>query len=214
MADRDLIDSKQIKNGPVALRKEPSPDAKVLCLLPDGAIVSFEDDTGGTGYEKVRAWDEESEKSYTGYIPEGQYESIGTDLRNFRAQGEVISRTISLRVGPDVEARKLATLQHGETFTFARKEGDYIFVHYDGGKDGTSHEGYLRADLVVYPARHIVLNSGGVPAYAYPSLDAKQVSELSAGTRLTVIEELEDFWVVSLRTAAACIAKNDNVDLE
>ena len=54
----------------------------------------------------------------------------------------------------------------------------------------------------------LILRADNVPAYAAPSSQAKKVGSLPAYTRLTVIGEWDDYYVVSLRNAAACIRKD------
>src|SRR5699024_5342351 len=85
-------------------------------------------------------------------------------------------------------------------------DGRWLQVAYY--KDGTRLTGWVLTEYVVQNPMTLILRADNVPAYAAPSSQAKKVGSLPAYTRLTVIGEWDDYYVVSLRNAAACIRKD------
>ena len=51
----------------------------------------------------------------------------------------------------------------------------------------------------------LTLRKSNIPAYAAPTLEAKKVGSLSKYTQLNIIGTWDDFYIVSLRDAAAFI---------
>ncbi len=211
----DPVVSQQIAKGSLVMYESDSADSKKLMTLREGQIVGFENDMRTDApWVKVHAWDEGAGKFRRGWVKNGNFETIDADGPHFRSTGEVISRTVTLRVGPSADSEKLETLNHGYTFTFVRTEGDWTYIHYPSNQTKLNQEGYVRSELIVENAEHLVCRTGDIPAYAYPSYESKMVSYLGSGTRLTIIDEVDDFWIVSLRTAAASIPKDADVYVE
>jgi hypothetical protein len=127
--------------------------------------------------------------------------------------GVVISQNVSLRKDHSTGATRLRSLSNGERFDIVDRRDGWLYVAYTT-KEGEEVLGWLLEEYVVENPLYITLRNSNTPAYAYPASGSKKVGSLSKYTRLTVIAQLERYWVVSLRQAAAAIPKSAAVWLE
>lgn len=130
------------------------------------------------------------------------------------ATGEVISQKVSLRVDHAIGATLVQSLNNGDTFEILDRWEDWLYIAYFDAEKAVTVNGWLLDTYVVENPIHITLRNSNTAAYAYPSSDSKKVGSLVKYTRLTVIAELDKYWVVSLREAAACIRKSASVWLD
>lgn len=128
--------------------------------------------------------------------------------------GEVISMNVTLREGNSTSSTTIQSLHNGDTFDILDRDGDWLYIAYYDATQAQTINGWLLNYYVVENPIHITLRNSNTPAYAYPSSASKRVGSLVKYTRLTVIAELDRYWVVSLREAAACIPKTAQVWLD
>lgn len=128
--------------------------------------------------------------------------------------GEVISQNVSLRTDHATGAGLIKSIGNGENFLILDRWEKWLQAEYHDQDSGETYTGWLRADYVVENPLYITLRNSNTPAYAYPSANSKTVGSLAKYTRLTVIEQLDRYWVVSLREAAASIPKTAAVWLD
>lgn len=121
----------------------------------------------------------------------------------------VISRNASVWAQPRTNSTKLGTVKNGEDLTGILLEGDaagtlleqdgFYAVRYNGSV------GWINKAYTVAAPLEIVLMESNVPAYCAPDPSSKRVGSLSKLTRYTVLGFYDEFYVVSLREAAAYI---------
>jgi uncharacterized protein YgiM (DUF1202 family) len=128
--------------------------------------------------------------------------------------GEVVSQNVTLRVGHTSGSTTVRSLHNGETFEILDRWEDWLYIAYFDTDTAQTINGWLLDYYVVENPIHITLRNSNTAAYAYPSSDSKRVGSISKYTRLTVIAQLDRFWVVSLREAAAAIPKTAKVWLD
>ncbi len=128
--------------------------------------------------------------------------------------GEVISQNVSLREGHTSGSTSIRSLHNGETFEILDRWEDWLHIAYFDTDTAQTINGWLLDYYVAENPIHITLRNSNTAAYAYPSSDSKRVGSLSKYTRLTVIAQLDRYWVVSLREAAAAIPKTAKVWLD
>ncbi|MBQ8536684.1 MAG: SH3 domain-containing protein [Clostridia bacterium] len=119
--------------------------------------------------------------------------------------GEVICLGVSLRVDHKTSAKRIRTLDNGETFTILEEYDGWYRVNHEGT------EGWLLADYVAENPQHIYTRKSNIPARAWASKSSKRVGLIDANQRLTVIRELEDYWIVSFRNAMCYVSKDASV---
>lgn len=115
--------------------------------------------------------------------------------------GEVISRSASLRVSPDIESELIVSIKNGEEFTIIGENEDWYQAEFNG------ETGWIRKRYVVENPMHLVARSGG-NLYASPSITEKMVGSYSRYDRFTVIEETSRYYLISCRNAAAFVSRN------
>ncbi len=128
--------------------------------------------------------------------------------------GEVVSMNVTLREDHSTSSTTIRSLSNGDTFEILDRDGDWLYIAYYDTKTAQTINGWLLNYYVAENPVHIILRNSNTPAYAYPSSASKRVGSLAKYTRLTVIAELDRYWVVSLREAAACIPKTAQVWME
>lgn len=108
----------------------------------------------------------------------------------------------SLSVCDERGGRTIATLSEGDHFMTTQSWDGWADCH---ARDG-SVTGWVRSDyIVVDPAWYVTDES--MQVYAYPDFRAPRVALLDAGTKLPILHEEPDWFVVSLRGAAGWIRK-------
>jgi uncharacterized protein YgiM (DUF1202 family) len=128
--------------------------------------------------------------------------------------GEVVSQNVTLREGHTSGSTTVKSLHNGETFEILDRSGDWLYIAYYDMDTAQTINGWLLDWYVVENPMHITLRNSNTAAYAYPYADSKRVGSISKYTRLTVIAQLDRYWVVSLREAAAAIPKTAKVWLD
>jgi uncharacterized protein YgiM (DUF1202 family) len=128
--------------------------------------------------------------------------------------GEVISQNVTLREGHTTGSGAIRSLHNGETFEILDRYEDWLYIAYFDMDTSQTMNGWLLDYYVAENPIHITLRNSNTAAYAYPSSESKRVGSLSKYTRLTVIAQLDRYWVVSLREAAAAIPKTAKVWLD
>lgn len=166
------------------------------CALADGNI----DSTSGlpicSSYDFVHY-----RADYNKYIPvDGICRLYSpTDL-------QVISKSATVWTQPRTGSTKIATVSHGDILEgVADASGNvnatdgFYPVLYKG------QYGYINASYVVLSPLQIVLMESNVPAYCAPTTNAKKVGSLAKLTRYTVLGFYNDYYIISLRQAAAFV---------
>lgn len=128
--------------------------------------------------------------------------------------GEVISQNVSVRTDHSMSASTIRSLENGDTFQILDRWEQYLYIAYTDPDTMETINGWVLIYYVVENPMHITLRNSSTTALAYPSSDSKRVGSLSKYTRLTVIAQLDRYWVVSLREAAASIPKSAKVWLD
>lgn len=118
----------------------------------------------------------------------------------------IVSRNASVWSKPRTNSTKLGSAQHGEKLTGVL-DGYGNVVEQDGfyAVRYKNREGWGNSAYAVLAPLEIVLMQGNVPAYCAPDRASKRVGSLNKLTRYTVLGFYDDFYVVSLREAAAFI---------
>jgi uncharacterized protein YgiM (DUF1202 family) len=128
--------------------------------------------------------------------------------------GEVVSQNVTLREGHTSGSATVRSLHNGETFEILDRWEEWLYIAYFDMDTAQTINGWLLDYYVVENPMHITLRNSNTTAYAYPASDSKRVGSLSKYTRLTVIAQLDRYWVVSLREAAAAVPKTAKVWLD
>ncbi len=128
--------------------------------------------------------------------------------------GEVISQNVSVRADHSTSSATIRSLENGDTFQILDRWEQYLYIAYTDPKTMEIVNGWVLSYYVVENPMHITLRNSSTTALAYPSSDSKRVGSLSKYTRLTVIAQLDRYWVVSLREAAASIPKSAKIWLD
>jgi len=116
--------------------------------------------------------------------------------------GAVIARQITFRAEPKSNSKSLGSIKNGNYFTILdNNHRGWYHIQY-GGK-----EGYVM-DAYVVENPDIMILTSSTQVYAFPHSD-KRIGSLSAYTRLTIIDEYDGYYVVSLREASGFIRKRD-----
>jgi len=124
------------------------------------------------------------------------------------ATGECICLGVSLRTDHKTSAKKIRTIDNGETFTILEEYDGWYRVNHEGT------EGWLLADYVIEEPEHLYTRKNNIPARAWASKSSKRVGLIGDNERLTVIRELENYWIVSYRNAMCYVSKDASVWLE
>ena len=124
----------------------------------------------------------------------------------------VLCEKLTLRENPDISSRTVKTLSYGDQPIVVgadrpqgaeRKNG---FVYCALGDSIDSPCGWINADyIVINPAWYVT--EGETPVYAWDDASAPRVALLDGGTRLPILKEGENWYLVSLRGAAGWIRK-------
>lgn len=120
----------------------------------------------------------------------------------------VISKSISLRVEPNVRSERISSLSNGTLLNILNDQGDWLYVNVWNQKEQAYIQGWLKSDFIVRNPRFVTTHQSTY-VYAIPDRGGKKVGEVISGTQLVVIGEYGDFWVVNLRSASGFIYKED-----
>ena len=124
----------------------------------------------------------------------------------------VLCESLTLREKPDLSSKAVQTLKHGEqvivvdadTKQGAKKENGFVYCCLNDSED--SPGGWVLADyIVINPAWYVTEKKTTV--YAWNDTAALKVALLDKGTKLPILKEEGDWYLVSLRGAAGWIHK-------
>ena len=131
-------------------------------------------------------------------------------------RAKVHCHRLSLRAEPAEEAKTLAKLDNGQEMLIV--DNEEYGSHYVNGfsyvmveKDNKVICGWVLRELITTWPFHLVTGERGVQIYASPSMMTKLTDELSAGVEYTILEEMDEFYIVNFREAAGFIRKDENV---
>jgi uncharacterized protein YgiM (DUF1202 family) len=124
----------------------------------------------------------------------------------------VLCESLTLREKPDSSSKAVQTLKYGEqvivvnadTKQGAKKENGFVYCCLNDSED--SPVGWVLADyIVVNPAWYVTEKKTTV--YAWNDTAALKVALLDKGTKLPILKEEGDWYLVSLRGAVGWIQK-------
>lgn len=127
-------------------------------------------------------------------------------------QAVVLCETLTLRESSSSSSKALQTLNYGDLPivvgadlpTGPREENGFVYCVLGDSEDSPS--GWLNADyLVINPAWYITEKATAV--HAWNDSTAPKVALLDKGTRLPILREEGDWYIVSLRGAVGWIHK-------
>jgi len=122
----------------------------------------------------------------------------------------VVSRNASVWAEPRTNSKKLGTVKNGQDLSGIPADtagGSNRIVEMNGfyAVSYNNQTGWINSAYVVHAPFEIVLMESNVPAYCAPDVQSKKVGSLSKLTRYTVLGFYDDYYVISLREAAAYI---------
>lgn len=120
--------------------------------------------------------------------------------QNYKEQGYVLCESLSLRSNPNNTAKAISSIPYGTILDVRQVEDQWCKVNYQG----TS--GWVDARYVILNPRFLTTQNE-TAAYAYPASNAPRVGLIDPNTRLAILFEYDDYYVVSLRAASAFIHK-------
>lgn len=140
---------------------------------------------------------------YNGWV---DIAGLGGVTMSEAASVRVISRNASVWEKPQTNSGKLGSAQNGEQLS-CEMDANGGYVMQDGfyAVKYKNRQGWINSAYVVAGPLEIVLMESNVPAYCAPNRNSKRVGSLAKLTRYTVLGFYNDFYVVSLREAAAFI---------
>lgn len=141
---------------------------------------------------------------YFGYFSsEGMGGVTTPDSRRVR----VISKSATVWTQPRTGSSKLGSVEHGTELDCVLDANGYSITPVSGFYPVwyKGQYGYINDDYVVLAPYEIVLMESNVPAYCAPTTGAKKVGSLSKHTRYTVLGFYGDYYIISLRQAAAFV---------
>ena len=124
----------------------------------------------------------------------------------------VLCETLTLREEPSFSSKAVQTLNYGDLPIVvgadspdgAEKENGFVYCTLGDSEDSPS--GWINADyIVINPSWYVTEKATAV--YAWDDTDAPKIALLDEDTRLPILKEEGDWYVVSLRGAAGWIHK-------
>lgn len=124
----------------------------------------------------------------------------------------VLCENLTLRENPNTSSRAVETLHYGDRPIVvgadlpagAKKENGFVYCTLGDSEDSPS--GWINADyIVINPAWYVAEML--TPVYAWNDTTAPKVALLDSGTRLAILKEDADWYIVSLRGAVGFIHK-------
>jgi hypothetical protein len=135
-----------------------------------------------------------------GTRPADTAQTGGTNAAAITGSAYVISQTVTMRQKNSLSAKAIVSIPYGESIQMLRQSDGWVYGKYE------SYIGWVsEAYLVVNPRYFTTISD--TPAYAYPSDKSPRVGLLTRNTKLAIIAEYGDYFVVSLRGASAFIKK-------
>jgi len=124
----------------------------------------------------------------------------------------VLCEKLTLREEPSTSSKAVKTLNYGEQpivvaadqLAGAREENGFVYCTLGDSEDSPS--GWINSDyIVINPAWYVTVYETAV--YAWDDTDAPKVALLDKDTRLPILKEEDDWYIVSLRGAVGWIHK-------
>ena len=124
----------------------------------------------------------------------------------------VLCDTLTLREKPTASSRAIQTLNYGDlpivvdadTASGAKEENGFVYCTLGDSEDAPV--GWINADYIfINPSWYVTVKNTAV--YAWNDTSAPKVALLDKGTRLPILKEESDWFVVSLRGATGWIHK-------
>lgn len=119
-------------------------------------------------------------------------------------QGFVLSETLSMRDGPNYNASRVAQVPYATVIILENARDGWYYGHFSDGSG--IHYGWVPADFILENPVYFTTTSL-TNAYAYPSTSALKVGQVEAYVTLPIIDEVNGFYAVSLRSGSAFIKK-------
>ena len=117
----------------------------------------------------------------------------------------VISKSVTIRSKAGYNGSSLGSASNGERLeVLDDSDATWLQVRYAGKKKDI--EGWVLRSYVVMQPLTITLRRSNTPAYCAPVRSSKLVGSLSAYTTMDVIGTYDNFYIVSLRQAAAFVS--------
>lgn len=162
-----------------------------------------------SGGNEKRGWVPGTVVDHLNALPAGQTPQQAVRL-------EVICQSLTLREDAKGSAKRVANIPNGAHVYQLDEAEEWIKVRYmQEGKDYVVNEleGWVHRDYIMWNPEHITLRKS-TKAYAHPFGDSPVLNTVGAGTRLTVLGETDDYWIVNFRSASAFISKKADVATE
>lgn len=151
---------------------------------------------------------------YNGYVG---VDGFGSMAEDDACCVTVISKSASIWSEPRTGSKKLGSASNGDTL-LCRTGYDRSILYENGfyGVTVNGKDGWVNDDYVVQNTLTITLLESNVPAYIAPDSASKKVGSLSKLTEYRVIGFYDDYYIISLRGAAAAyvpmsVRHRDNV---
>lgn len=146
--------------------------------------------------------------AYATVLPPDNYDIEFYDATGIYATPAVqLSQNLTVRDFREDEGGKgVSTLRYNsKTIPVIQSYNGEAEIYYDNG----SKTGWVYTDyLVINPSWYYC--DQAVPVYAYGDKNAPRVGYVAKGTKMPIIQELNDWYVVSLRAAAGFIRKTSS----
>jgi len=118
--------------------------------------------------------------------------------------GFVLCESLSIRERPEFQAPIVATMMYQSTLTILGESDSWYHIRYAGME--RTVEGWIRSEYVIKNPQYYIAR-GETPAYSHNAPNAKRVGLIDTGAQLVIIDEIEGYYIVSLRGASAFIKK-------
>lgn len=176
-----------------------------IIAVPKQAQVTYED--AGEPVVSVQYAD------VSGYMPRTSIGIPAEEEWQGYDTGVVLCETLSLRAMPDSTSERIGVLTTGDRFVILT-ERDGFLLACTRAQDGELYKtGWVQAAYVA-KNKGTLTTEAVVHARAFGAEDAPLVAEISAGTTLNCIDQVGEYYVVSLRGASAFIQKDEPVTLD
>ncbi len=141
-----------------------------------------------------------SDKASFGYTTGDQ---LGAASR--RKEAVVVSKNVTLRSKASSGSTGLGSASNGDILTVLDDSGGswvYVRAHIKEKQI----DGWVQRSYIVLQPLSLILRRSNTPAYCAPDSHSKLVGSLPAYTKLDVLGTYDDYYIVSLRQAAAFIS--------
>ena len=122
-------------------------------------------------------------------------------------KGMVLCETLSMRCVPLSSAERVGTLPMQKQFTILEEQGDWYYI--EANLHGKATKGWVLKEYCAVNFASYIVQGEPLAAYAMPAKDAKRVAHIDPGTQIFILEAFDEYWVISLRGAAAFVRMAD-----